>query len=298
MLAHRPFATIDHEGSVVSGPMRHPRNLEQGAANSIHNDAVAQKLGMRGGTVAGNYHMEQFPPLLTTLLGPGWWQTGNLSLYFTYATTDGEGVQCFAERPPLDPTKYDVQIPVWIDHDSGQRVAEGTAAVGAPDTESALRERIARAPAASDIRILEHLQVGDRVQDMSHKVELPRYDSRMEVIVEPLVEYTADSPWGARVLPPSLMVDVMYAAQGGLLKQRDERYGVGLFGGIELQLYQGPMFLEREYDIDIEVLAIGETPKTEYLWYESKAFAQNTGDPVAGMLMMLRFMKASSTLWR
>jgi hypothetical protein len=298
VLAHQSFATIDHAGNVVSGPRRYPRNLEQGAHNSIHNDEVAQKLGMRGGTVAGNYHMEQFPPLLVTLLGPGWWQTGNLSLYFRYATTDNEGVQCFGERPPLDPTKYDMQIPVWIDHEAGHRVAEGTAAVGAPDTESTLRTRIARTPPAEDIRILEHLSVGDRADGMSHRVEQPRYQSRMEVIVEPLVEYTEASPWGVPVLPPSLMVDVMYAAQDGILKERNGRYGVGLFGGIELQLYDGPMFLERTYDIDIEVLAIGETPKTEYLWYESKAFDQNTGNTVAGMLMMLRFMKASSSLWR
>ena len=206
-------------------------------------------------------------------------------------------MQCFAERPPLDPTKYDVQIPVWINHESGQRVAEGTAAVGAPDTESALRKRIARSPDGGDIRILEHLAVGDRAEAMSHRVEEQRYQTRMEVIVEPLPAYTEESAWSAPVLPPSLMVDVMFAAQGGLLKQRD-RYGVGLFGAIELQLYDGPMFPEHDYDIDIEVLAIGETPKTEYLWYESKAFEPTTGNTVAGMLMMLRFMKASSSLWR
>jgi hypothetical protein len=280
--------------------MRHPRNLEQGADNSIHNDAVAGKLGMRGGTVAGNYHMEQFPPLLTAVLGRRWWQSGNLSLYFRYATTDAEGVQCFAEqpdRPPEDRNDVVVRIPVWMDHESGQRVAEGSAAVGAPDPDSALRKRIASTPLAKDIRILADLAIGQNAVAKPLRVTQQRFRTRMGVIVEPLSDYTDASTWGAPILPPSLMVDVMYSAQFSLLK-RDDKYGVGLFGAIELQMYDGPMFPERDYDTRIKVLAVGETPKTEYFWYESIASDPDTGRDVAGMLMMLRFMKASSPLWQ
>ncbi len=288
--------TLTDQGNIANGPMRHPRNLEQGAENSIHNDEVAGKLGMRGGTVAGNYHMEQFPPLLTAVLGRRWWQTGNLSLYFRYATTDSEGVQAFAERPH-DASAEFVRIPVWMDHESGQRVAEGTAAVGAPDKESALRKRIATTPPPQDIRILADLEVGQSAVAKPFQVSQQRYRTRMDVIVEPLADYTPASSWGAPILPPSLMVDVMYNAQFSLL-QRDAKYGVGLFGGIELQIYDGPMYPERDYDARIKVLAIGETPKTEYFWYESIAADPKSGRDVAGMLMMLRFMKESSPLWK
>jgi hypothetical protein len=59
---------------------REPRNLEQALKLSIPDDETATKLGMRGGTVAGSLHMEQFPPLLTHVLGRRWWQTGGLPL--------------------------------------------------------------------------------------------------------------------------------------------------------------------------------------------------------------------------
>jgi len=75
---------------VIAGPLRHPRNLEQSIPGSIHEDSTARKLGLRGGTVAGSLHMEQFPPLLVEALGEEWWRTGGLSLYFKYATTGGE----------------------------------------------------------------------------------------------------------------------------------------------------------------------------------------------------------------
>ena len=46
-----------------------------------------------------------------------------------------------------------------------------------------------------------------------------------------------------------------------------------------------------------KVLAVGETPKTEYLYYEASLFEPGSDSPVLSMIMMLRFMKASSKLW-
>jgi hypothetical protein len=43
-------------------------------------------------------------------------------------------------------------------------------------------------------------------------------------------------------------------------------------------------------------LATGESPKTEYFWFES-ALDDQQGKRVAEMLMLLRFMKASSPLY-
>ena len=86
-------------GGVWVGPVRRPRNSGAHEKGSIHDDAVAQKLGFRGGTVAASLHMEQFPPLLLHMFGPRWWQSGGLSLYFRYATTDLEPAQCHAVAP-------------------------------------------------------------------------------------------------------------------------------------------------------------------------------------------------------
>ncbi len=73
---------------------------------------------------------------------------------------------------------------------------------------------------------------------------------------------------------------------------------VGLYGGIEVRHVHGPVFIEHDYEIAGTVLGVGQTPKTEYVWYEARALDAAGGAHVATMTMMLRFMKASSELWR
>lgn len=71
--------------------------------------------------------------------------------------------------------------------------------------------------------------------------------------------------------------------------------GVGLYGAIELRNINGPVFIDRPYSAGGEVVARGQSPKTEYIWYES--FLDDAdGKRVAEMLMQLRFMKGSAQL--
>ena len=44
------------------------------------------------------------------------------------------------------------------------------------------------------------------------------------------------------------------------------------------------------------VLAVGQSPKTEYAWFEVTA-ADDGGTPVARLMMQLRWMKGSSPLY-
>src|SRR5262249_25129641 len=152
------FSARQSSGDVWQGPVRMPRNSAQHHKGSIHEDATAQKLGFRGGTVAGSLHMEQFPPLLMHLFGPSWWETGSLSLYFRYATTDLEAVQCMAVSPSRFQNGDTQRIEVWMEHPKPEtaipeRIADGTASVGAPDCGSALRQRIALVPEPGELRI-------------------------------------------------------------------------------------------------------------------------------------------------
>src|SRR5258707_15780548 len=96
----------------LRGPVRTPVNAAANQKGSIHDDAPAQKLGFRGGTVAGSIHMDQFPPVLLDAFGRAWFETGSLSLNFRNATTGGEAVVAFAAEPPR-PT--DVQVAVRMD---------------------------------------------------------------------------------------------------------------------------------------------------------------------------------------
>jgi hypothetical protein len=111
----------------VVGAWRTPRNLSADAAGSIHDDATAAGLGFRGGTVAGNIHMDLLPPLLTSVFGETWFETGSLSLYFQRATTDAEPVQAWVDRPVGGAQ----QVACGIVTEDGGSAAEGTASIGA-----------------------------------------------------------------------------------------------------------------------------------------------------------------------
>ena len=58
----------------------------------------------------------------------------------------------------------------------------------------------------------------------------------------------------------------------------------------------GPLFAETDYLARGRVLAVSETPKTEFFWYETTLTDPVEGNDVASMPMMLRLMKASSPL--
>jgi hypothetical protein len=73
---------------------------------------------------------------------------------------------------------------------------------------------------------------------------------------------------------------------------------VGLFGAIEIAHLNGPVFLDHDYEVSGKIIAIGETPKSEYYAYEAVLHEPGGGADVALMVMMLRFMKASSPLWQ
>jgi len=286
------FNYEDRDGVLV-GPVRSPRNSARHlGAGSIHDDATAQKLGFRGGTVAGSLHMEQFPPLLVAAFGEQWLRTGGLSLYFKYATTDNEPVQAFVRAPEAGASRTDV----WMDDGNGNRVADGTANLGGRDPDSTVRQRLAAMPEPQDLRILADVKAGDSGERLPTRISEEALENRLAVITEPLEAYTDADIFGERIAPPALQVQVMRPGERSMLPRNGD-FGVGLFGAIELQLHAGPVFVEHDYECQSRVLAVGETPKTEYLYYEATLHEPGSEAQVLSMIMMLRFMKASSKLW-
>lgn len=288
-----PFTAEDQNG-VLAGPTRRPVNLSRDAAGSIHDDATAQTLGFRGGTVAGNIHCEQFPPLLLARFGDGWRQRGGLSLHFLNATTDGEPVQAFvgAAETLADGVR---RAPVWMETPEGVRVCEGTAWAGGPDPDSALRQRVAQQRPASDLRILKASRVGDRVHDVPGRIEVETAHRRLKGVTEPLPEYRDAALFGGLVAAPAVAIDALRVVEKSLFPTDGDF--VGMFGAIELEFLDGPVFLERDYLADGQVLALGESPKTEVAWYESTLRDSKDGRPVARLVMMSRLLKASSAHW-
>lgn len=283
-------AEIIEQGGKLIGPFRAPVNLAASAKGSIHDDETAQKLGFRGGTVAGSIHMEQFPPILMRAFGNEWWETGSLSCYFRNATLHGERVRPIVEVPGR---RTNVQVPVWMERDDGMLVLEGTASVGEPGEPTALRQRLANVAPRGETRILAHLEPGLKTGRYPARYSLDANKARLEATTEPLEWYTGDSPWGGPIVNPGMAVTILRSAERGIPMR--EHKAVGLFGAIEVRYLAGPIFAERDYECSAELLAVGESPRSEYLWYESTLYEGERA--IAAMIMMLRFMKGSSELW-
>ncbi len=283
---------IIEQNGVLIGPYRRPRNLAQTQKGSIHDDNTASKLGFRGGTVAGSIHMEQFPPVLMRAFGERWFETGNISCYFRNATVDNEAVRPLAHAPSAD---SDSQINIWMERDDGLQVLEGTASVGMPSEPSLLRRKLAERREPGEMHILSEMHAGQHLDAIATRVGLdePEIFARNKALTEPLDWYTGASPWGGPILNPGVVVHAMVAVQ----QRMPVRRAVGLYGAIEVQHINGPVFAEHDYEVDGDILALGVTPKTEYVWFETFLREPGGGDAVASMIMMLRFMKASSKMW-
>lgn len=278
---------------VISGPLRQSVNQAGDVAGSIHNDAVATKLGFRGGTVAGSIHLELFPPVLLEAFGERWLERGTLSINFRNPTMSREPVRALVKQPPAGAT--DVQVDAWIERDDGLLVGEGSASVGEPTEVPALQQIDVSRFEANDPRILAGLSAGDPIPEADVHASGKAQSDRLNVITEVLDCYTDPTRWGGVVASPATIVHYLYAHPARFLGRRAGD-AVGLFGAIEVRHVNGPMLLDRDYRIGGEVVAVGESPKTEYVWFESYA---STPDDirVAEMRMQLRFMKASSSLY-
>jgi hypothetical protein len=292
--------TITTVDGFLRGPVRAPVNLFTGPGRAgsrdlnIHEDETAQRLGFRGGTIPGSIHMDQFVPLLIEAFGAAWFETGSLSLDFKSATVDREDVVALVASPPA---RSDVQALARMERPDGTLVAIGTASVGAPGEPSHLYAIDLRPADPSALRILSGVQPGVTRLHHTARVESSAVARRIEAggLVDALPWYTGPSPWGGPIASPSAVVQ--------LLRNRAGEFGphvaqaVGLFGAIEIRHRAGPVLVDREYDVEGEVVAVGASPRTEFVWYDTRAL-DSSGDVVAAMRMQLRWMTASSPLYR
>lgn len=277
---------------VLVGPIRHSINSAQDVKGSIHDDATATKLGLRGGTVAGSIHMDLFGPHFLQLFGEDWWERGNLSLDFKNATVDREPVRAYMKLPAEG--QKDVQVDVWVEREDGMLVAQGTAALGNPAEKSALLAKEIRTSDPSELRILKNLHEGMPIATKDAIFTSELHAQHMELTTEPL-EMHKSSKWGAPVVPLRSYVTLLYSQAISDVRSQIGDV-VGLFGAIEIRNINGPLLVDVPYRVGGEVVAIGQSPKTEYFWYETWADDQD-GKRIAEHRMQLRFMKASSPLY-
>src|SRR5690349_18553074 len=121
MITAQPaFATpIEEEAGVLRGPFRAPRQMlaaqEYDGHASIHDDATAQKLGFKGGTIEGPTHFSQFEPLGFAAWGERWFREGGLSAQYRAACYEGERVRAFMAKP----RPGEAQVEIWMTREDG-----------------------------------------------------------------------------------------------------------------------------------------------------------------------------------
>jgi hypothetical protein len=123
---------------------------------------------------------------------------------------------------------------------------------------------------------------GRRVEGIGSRIAEARLLQDLPGVTAPINAYAAGA------LPANLSIDVLRAV-GPHLVQLPEG-SVGLYGGIELQVIDGPLRAGTPYDCAGEILGAGRTPRTETHWYAAEAFEQDS--LIARMLMLSRIMRA------
>jgi len=268
---------------------------------SIHDAKEALRLGFRGSAVAGTVHLDCFVPPLLEAFGQQWFERGSISLYFENIIISGEEVESAVHLPAMG----DERVRVYAQRrgEPDFLVMQGTASLGF-DAKSELRTRDLRLCDASQLRLLEGVQPGQSLGEMTRRVssESQSHALRTGGINTPLPWYTTASPWGEPIACPShiafMMLRMANADDGTYFPQLSPRIGStsSMFGACEIAFINGPMFLDRPYTVRGHVVGVGQSPKTEYVWWDASAYDED-GTEVVRLRHLFRIIKSASALY-
>jgi len=293
---------IVENGDLLVGPWRSPKQMLQAQTYdshaSIHDDATAQKLGFRGGTIEGPTHFSQFAPLCERIWGRTWFETGCLSAHYRNPVFEGEEVQAQIEKPKPGQTVCAIGM---IKRD-GTEILRGTASIDGDGTETALSRRLGALKPLTDPVILADIKVGMKTARQAIKMDFDQnmgdlypfsLADKLKVITEPSDGYYAQehNPWGRAVIPMEMLsVLFQYRAREDRLPVRGP--AVGLFADQEIRLLRGPLFPGETYWVEREVVALSGSKRTESMWVRSTVFDADNA-VVATMLLNGASMKDS-----
>lgn len=297
--------TLELKDGALSGPWRMPRQMlaEQSYDShaSIHDDATAQKLGFKGGTIEGPTHFSQFVPLCVGLWGTRWLEQGCISAHYRNPCYEGEKVRAFVATP----AEGAMQTTIWMQRDDGTEILRGTASIGEGNAPSALAQRLTELAPLEKAVILRDIKVGMRTRriavrmDMNQKMgDLYPFSlaDKLKVITEPSPWYTETgaqtAPWKRPAIPLE-MISVLcgYAKSADPLPVRGP--AVGLFADQEIRLIKGPLFANEPYELDTEVVFLSGSRRTESMWLRTQVYAPGGQEVLASMLLNVASLKDS-----
>jgi len=292
---------LESIGQVLAGPWRKPVNmlLEQSYDNhlSLHDDAMAQKLGFKAGPIEGPTHYSQFVPLAEAIWGERFLREGCLSVHYRNMVMEGEEVRAFVEREPGED-----HAKIWATKRDGTEVLKGTASVGPQSPPTALDLRLGELQPLEQPVILHALKVGQRTQRTKVRMEADQHmgdlypfslNQKLAKITEPSPWYSgADNPFGRPIVPWEMVsVLLQYVARQDGLKVRGP--AVGLFADQEIRMIDGPLFVGEDYEIEREIVALSGSRRTESYWTRTFVYRPGETKVIATMLLNQATLKES-----
>ncbi len=288
----------------LSGPLRQPRQMladqEYGGHASIHDDAMAEKLGFRAGPIEGPTHFSLFPPLLERLWGQAWYERGCFSAHYMNMVVEGESVRAFVEIPAEGATRNRA----WAEKADGTMVLEASASLGPDHGQTLLEGRLAALRPHGPLLILADLTVGMpgkvdepvRMDPDQHMGKLYPFslNEKLARITETSPWYTdaSASPWGRAIIPlemVSVLAEYSSHAAGFPVKGP----AVGLFADQEIRMIDGPLFVGEDYLIRREIAALSDSRRTESYWVRTRIFDATGTVQKAEMLLNHASLKDS-----
>jgi hypothetical protein len=288
----------------LAGPLRRPHQMladqEYGGHTSIHDDAMAEKLGFRAGPIEGPTHFSQFVPLLAHLWGRAWFERGCFSAHYQNMVVEGEEVRAFVALPPDNVSRTSA----WAQKADGTPVLEASASVGPGHGETLLEQRMAKLRPPEKLVILADLRVGMtgaadervRMDPDQHMGALYPFSlkQKLERITENSPWYSDGSttPWGRAVIPLE-MISVLAEYSSAKAKLPVKGPAVGLFADQEIRMVDGPLFVGEDYVLRREIVALSESKRVESYWVKTRIYDATGTTLKAEMLLNHASLKDS-----
>jgi hypothetical protein len=273
---------------------------EYGGHASLHDDAMAEKLGFKAGPIEGPTHFSLFPPLLAHFWGQAWFERGCISAHYQNMVVEGEEVRAFAEAPRAGA----LRTRAWAEKPDGTPVLEASASLGPDHGTTLLEERLAALRPAGPLVILRDLEIGMRGAEEERVRMAPdqhmgalypfSLNQKLACITEnsPWYSDAAASPWDRPIIPLE-MVSVLASYSSAKARFPTKGPAIGLFADQEIRMINGPLFVGEEYVLRREIVALSESKRTESYWVRTRIYDASDERQVAEMLLNHATLKHS-----
>jgi hypothetical protein len=285
---------IERDGATLIGPWREPRQMLGDQAYdghaSIHDDATAQTLGFRGGTIEGPTHFSQIVPLACEMWGDRFLAEGCISAHYRNAVYEGEVVR--AQLTCSDPGSSRADL--RMEKQDGTEVLTGTVGIGDGQPDSALQMRLRGLPPPTELVILQDVRVGMRTGRIPVQMDLDQHmgDLYPFTLRQKLERITENSRAYTRIIPFE-MVSVLLNHVSREQPFPARGPAVGLFADQEIRMIKGPLRVGEAYEIEREVVALSQSRRTESQWILTRVFHPGEDEVIAAMLLNSALLKQS-----